>query len=963
MDPQRWRRAARVFEECRERPRHQRRAALLELCAADESLRSEVEELLDAHEREEAATSGVVSQAARRIMSDAEPVRLGPYTIRERLGAGGMGVVYRAEQASPRRDVALKVLPAWLWTDSGRARFEFEAQALGRLDHPNIARIYEAGAARDERGVEHAYFAMELVQGRSLDEAAARMTVRERVALLETVGRAVHHAHQRGVIHRDLKPSNILVDEAGSPRVLDFGIARVVDAERAGGATVTGQIVGTVQYMSPEQATGDPARIDIRTDVYALGVILYQALSGRLPHKLDGLTLLSALHKVSDAAPEPLGDIDSPLQRDLEVILAKAMAKDPHARYASAAAFADDLSRALRHEPILAHPPSRVYAMRKFVARNRPLVALSAAAMIGLAAGAVSLAVGLMRAQAAEAVAIERLAEAEREANKAQAVREILRNILVSANPENTEDRGITVREVLDVASAELIENQGEHPPEVLGAALWSIGWTYRSLGEPELAERTLLAAVETLRPASDPGELAGALGTLAGLRLDQNQAEAAEALYREAIEIAARHEDEAWRRATLLDGLGLVVQRRGATEEALELFREATPLHAAHYGDPSLEVATNLNNVGFAHFYLDDMNAAADAFERVLDMQLQLVEESHPQVLRTLANLGTTYQRLGRLSDALDVHRRGLNLRLERLGPEHPDLFYARYGVARALSELGEHELALEQLQLAIPVVETAWGPTHPLVARAAQEAGSMLIRLDRYDEAYRNSRRAHEVHLVNENHTQAVRSLEDAALALQAQGRIGAAHDALAEAETYCDEHLSGDAGTRASLLISRALLHLAQERFEDAAELLAPAVTLRREALGPTHGRVGEALSQLGDALVGAGRASEAEAALTEAESILLEAVGESHWLMGETRATLGMARLALGSASEAAELIAGAWPLIEGDAGPSRLARVAGAMAEALEAIGDPASAEWSARRDALLAGTAPADIGS
>ena len=218
MDAQRWHKATRVFEECRKRPAHERRHALRELCGLDDTLRLEVEDLLDAHEREEAATGGGVSKVAERVSGPRDLRRLGPYEVRERLGVGGMGVVFRAEQASPRRDVALKVLPAWLRTASGRARFEYEAQALGRLDHPNIARIYEAGSARDERGVEHAYFAMELVRGRPLDEVAPGLSVRDRVALLETVCRAVQHAHQRGVIHRDLKPSNILVDERSEER-------------------------------------------------------------------------------------------------------------------------------------------------------------------------------------------------------------------------------------------------------------------------------------------------------------------------------------------------------------------------------------------------------------------------------------------------------------------------------------------------------------------------------------------------------------------------------------------------------------------------------------------------------------------------------------------------------------------------------------------------------------------------
>jgi tetratricopeptide (TPR) repeat protein len=626
-------------------------------------------------------------------------------------------------------------------------------------------------------------------------------------------------------------------------------------------------------------------------------------------------------------------------------------------RYASAAALADDLARALRQEPILAHPPSTVYAMRKFVARNRPLVALGAAAALALAAGAASLAVGLARARAAEAVAVERLAEAEREATKAEAVREVLRSILVSVSPENTADREITVREAMDAARTQLMAEGADQPPEVRGAALWTMGSTYRALAQPEPAEEVLLKAIELLRGTDDTSELTSALVTLAGLRLDLGAPAEAETLYRETLEILEGAPDLAAEEPIVLDGLGIAVQRQGRNEEALEIFQSAKPLHAEHWGDPSLEASTNLNNIGFAQFYLQDLEGAAATFEEVLAMQLDLVEESHPKALLTIGNLGTTYERLGRLEESLEMHRRGLELRIERFGPEHPDVFFSRYGLARALARVGEHEEAIEHLEIGIGILEGVYGTAHEHIVRAAREAGRSNLALGRYDEAHAMHRRAFEAAAGVGDHRGAVQAIEDAATARQAQGRLDLALAELKQAEAHAREHLPTDGETEASILLARGLVHILAERWDEAVDALEGSVTLRRETLGSSHGRVGESLARLGDALVGAGRISEAKATLEEAIPILADAVGEEHWLYGEAHASLGIARLRAGDAAGAAELIAAAYPLIESGAGATRLAHAAGAMAEALALVGDDAgAAEWSALRDAHLAET-------
>jgi serine/threonine protein kinase len=311
-----------------------------------------------------------------------------------------MGAVYEAEQAMPRRIVALKVIRPGLVAPDLRRRFENEVQVLGRLQHPGIAQIYQAGVT-DLGGGPQPYFAMELVSGLPLVDYAERrgLGLRERLRLLAGICDAVQHAHQRGIIHRDLKPGNILVDDAsGQPKILDFGIARTTDPDGAMTShTLFGQIVGTLPYMSPEQLAADPGGIDTRSDVYALGVILHELLTGKLPHDLTQRSTLDAMNAIRDVEPARVGTLDRRLRGDVETIVAKALEKEKERRYASAAELAADIHRYLSDEPIVARPPSAGYQLRKFARRNKVLVGGIASAFLILISGVVPSATGSFR--------------------------------------------------------------------------------------------------------------------------------------------------------------------------------------------------------------------------------------------------------------------------------------------------------------------------------------------------------------------------------------------------------------------------------------------------------------------------------------------------------------------------------------------------------------------------------------
>lgn len=362
----------------------------------DPELEAEVLELLAFSERtemgpldREVAVSGVRPEP--EAVPGLEPgMRVGHYHIERPLGEGGMGVVYVARQERPRRTVALKLIRPGFATATLLKRFENEADVLGRLHHPGIAHIYEAGTADTGLGPQP-YFAMELVEGPPLVEYCRGATVREKVGLVAKICRAVEHAHQRGVIHRDLKPANILVDRTGQPKVLDFGVSRATtrDPSTSMMETRAGQLVGTLPYMSPEQVVGDPNDIDTRADVYALGVILYQLLTGRLPHELASLSVPEAARVIADGTPERLARHDSAYRGDLDTMVSRAMAKERHRRYQSAAEFADELERFLSGRPIEARRDSTLYVAGKHLRRHWALATGSACAVLLLALFAV----------------------------------------------------------------------------------------------------------------------------------------------------------------------------------------------------------------------------------------------------------------------------------------------------------------------------------------------------------------------------------------------------------------------------------------------------------------------------------------------------------------------------------------------------------------------------------------------
>ncbi|MBX3380788.1 MAG: serine/threonine protein kinase [Phycisphaeraceae bacterium] len=681
--------------------------------------------------------------------------RIGRYSISRILGEGGMGVVYLAEQDRPKRTVALKVIRPGLLTPRLLRRFEHESETLAKLQHPGIASIFEA-ATHDSPAGPQPYFAMELVEGKPLTLYAFEnhLSLKQRLELFRKVCDAVQHAHQKGIIHRDLKPSNILVTASGQPKILDFGIARATDdAPQSPAATMrteAGTLVGTLPYMSPEQVN-DPSGVDVRSDVYTLGVILFELLAGKLPHALDTHTLPEAVRIIAEADAPSLKSIDRTVPSDVATITAKAMEKDRARRYQSASDLSADIGRFLKNEPILARPPSRTYRMRKFVRRNRALVAGVSLAFVALVGGVIGTtwqaAAATRGRELAEQRGVELAAQkaiAEREAATAKATNDFLSGMLAAASPESESSGELTVREVLDLAAARLASSKTPVRVEIpLRATLSN---TYRALGRLDDSLREAARCHELAKTTfgeNSTDELE-ARRTYATVLAEKGEYEQAETLTREAITI---YEKDPKRYGHELSQarceLGRYLIDRGMPTEGVEMLRLGIEGLKQHVDFRDRNLQTAMHNYGAA---LDAAGKPAEA-EAAVREALEICEKQfgpdHAATAYELNTLANIIQRQGRNDEAIALHTRTLDIRRKRLPPEHPSILVSMANLATCYIAAGRYDEAISSLRDTIELQKKAFGPTHPKTLSAMSNLAFALEDTGKLDEAQATMRR----------------------------------------------------------------------------------------------------------------------------------------------------------------------------------------------------------------------------
>jgi non-specific serine/threonine protein kinase/serine/threonine-protein kinase len=739
---QRLDRVRQLFEDALELPPGERDVFLEQACAGDRELLGEVNSLLLARDdAEKFLERPAALPDENRDLWVGRTV--GHYRIVDVLAAGGMGMVYRAEQDQPRRQVALKLIRSGAVSPELLKRFKLEAEVLGRLDHPGIARILEASTTDPALGGQP-FFAMELVEGPPLTRFAeqGKLRTRERLELLIKVCEAVNHAHRQGVIHRDLKPANILVREDGQPKVLDFGVARITDADLQVTTMHTdlGRLIGTLAYMSPEQVRGRHAELDTRSDVYALGVLGYELLTGKLPQPLAGKSVSEAARIIEHEDPQTLASTGSSFPADLETIIRKCLEKEKERRYGSPAELAADLRRFLDHEPISARPPSALYQFSRFARRNRALVTGAGLALAALVIGlAISLA-GWNSANTARRQADKARQRAETEAEKASMLNTYLSQMLEAPDPW-ADGMEVKVVDVLAKASATLEETLGGQP-EVAAMAHYRLGYTYSSLGLYEQAEPHIRRAEEISREVSGfpPRARVEILADLGHLLLNRGELEEAEQQCRAAVDLAGSSlGEDTPERIKSEHELALVLWEKGELDEAEKLFRRCYEQSAAVRGPEDEETMATMEALGNVLRQQGRREEARPLLERAYAFCLETSGEDHPRTAIALNNLAFIYQELEEHDRALEMFRRSLESRRRVQGNDSTSVIVGLNNVGLQLGLMGRGEEALPCIEEAMAAAGRALGPEHWFGPAIRSTYGRTLLGLGRYADAER--------------------------------------------------------------------------------------------------------------------------------------------------------------------------------------------------------------------------------
>jgi tetratricopeptide (TPR) repeat protein len=906
-----WNRVREVVLAALEREPADRRRFVESACGDDDELRAEVESLLAAEAASTAISRYDAAAIAANAGSELTPrpgMLIGRYLLRREIASGGMGTVFEAEQFIPSRIVALKTIRVGLTKDLS-SRFRFEAEALARLQHPNIAQIFDAGIHEevvDGRRLECPYFAMELVVGaRPLTTFATerRLPLSGRLRLFMAVADAVHYGHQRGVIHRDLKPGNVLVDDQENPKIIDYGVARFTDNDpRSSVQTLAGEIIGTLMYMSPEQLRGDRDAVDVRSDVYSLGAMLHELLCGEPPFDVRERTIVDAIQIITNSEPRSPRTVNRELPGEIDWIVAKALARDPDRRYRSASELRADIERFLSNEPLEAGPPSAVYRLRKFGRRHRVLLGALGSVIVSLAVGLALSLHGRDVAVAAEADAkrAQRDAELARDEAKAEAARAnenfaFVRRIFETARSD-TGKRDATVKDLL-AAAASRIDAELQAMPFVESAVRWMIGTCYLTFDDVENAAIHIERAIELRSEhlgenALETLECRVMFGTLQARRGKWGEAERE---YRTAAEGLDRTEDPAARepRVVAWSGLGTALETLGRMNEAESAHRRAVAIAAEHFEATELQAMAEsqfCNTLELAGKEEEALALSRRALERWRSSERgnqHFAVQIRMSAARRLAKLDAAAM-VDELESLYDEVSRNE-------GSRHVLSIVVLHALGLTRMDAGDHPGASRDLENAVSVArevdgEGAWTTTFCRTA-----LGRALSRCDRHEEAETILREG-AVHAANargESDWYVIEIRQELVDFLLFRNRLDEAEAAQRPLLALCRDAQGRTGPHTIHATMSLAKILEKNARHDEIEALLGPFVEECRADLGGEHATTLESLARLGSARFRAGRFVDAVVPLERAYAGL-EAKGRADPAFAAIAFELGIVR---------------------------------------------------------------------